>query len=398
MPRTDRGVRFQPRRLVAECSSMGERAVSRQLAARREWRDAVRPLDAPRVAVVGAGVVGLSIAAELAAIGVEDLTVYTDQSASRLASHVAAGLIEPIARIDDDVGARRELEAFRRSYTAWAARAATQRAPVVVLRRVLSYSHAQHRLPEWSRFVDGLREVERHERHRGYEDVPGIGFLSFVVDTPRWMTAAMRTLRARGVRIIRRHFESPDEIRDVDIVVNATGMAAHAFVADASMYRADGHVVYVSRPPGLDEVFMDELRSPTEIARDPVGLNMLYSIPRVADVALGGTFFEVTDPGGSPDPDPRIADRIFELMTQIEPRLVRSQVLGYRRGVRPRRRAGTRLGVECGTYGIPVVHCYGTGGSGWALAPGLAELAVESMARLLWRSPAASQLVDSYFA
>jgi D-amino-acid oxidase len=78
-----------------------------------------------------------------------------------------------------------------------------------------------------------------------------------------------------------------------------------------------------------------------------------------------------------------MAEHLRRLAAQIDPRLRDAPILGYHVGARPRRTAGVRVELDP-SGSVPVVHCYGQGGSGWTLAPALAEEAVSLLAAATW--------------
>jgi D-amino-acid oxidase len=254
----------------------------------------------------------------------------------------------------------------------------------VLLRRVTTYTHGRNEPFPWHDVVDGYRELGSAELHPLYADAEAAEFLTWVVDTPRWLARMSESLRAREVTFVERHLEHMSELTGFDAAVNASGLGAAELVGDQTVARGDGHVVYVERPADLEDVFMNEVRREDAIADDPLGVNMAYLVPRARDVALGGTNFHDDRTSQLPAKVPGMLERICALATAIEPRLAGARVLDYRVAARPQRARGTRIEVEVETDALPIVHCYGTGGSGWTLAPGLAQEAVELLAGVLW--------------
>jgi glycine/D-amino acid oxidase-like deaminating enzyme len=301
--------------------------------------------------------------------------MFYDRPTAELASFIAAGLIEPVAGTSDPAGASLELNLFAASYEAWR-REAALRPDLVMRRRVTAYTTRRSGPLPWHATVDGYREVDDAELHPRYRDAQAAQFSSYVVDTPRWLAEGLTELRARGVTFVERHLMSLDELGEFDAVVNATGLAAAELVGDPELHRGNGHLAFVSRPAGFEDVFMDEQRDPAAVQADPFHANMLYAIPRAHDVVIGGTLFDAPATDREPVPIDGMASHLVNLLSDIEPRLRGTRLLGYRVGSRPRRTSGTRLEFDADTYAVPVVHCYGTGGSGWTLAPGIARSVV----------------------
>jgi D-amino-acid oxidase len=330
------------------------------------------PLEGMRATVVGAGVIGLSVAAELKAAGAI-VHCISDRHLNAITSYVAAGLIEPIAGTQDPQGAARELAAFARSYKIWATRYESGD-PNVVKRTVEVYTRGRSGPLVWHDLVESYRELSRAERHQLYVDHDAATFASYVVDTRRWLPALRDTLLAAGVTFGSTHVRALD--LPGDLIVNAAGLRAGRLAGDDTMYRGDGHVVVVTRPDDVHRVFMEEVRSDFDVCRDRLPIAMKYVIPRIEDVVLGGTLIASARVSHEPRTRIKIAERILELAIEIEPGLQGAEILDVRAAARPRRRDGTRVELDRNRTGAPVLHCYGTGGSGWTLAPALSESAV----------------------
>jgi D-amino-acid oxidase len=339
-----------------------------------------------RVAVVGGGIAGLEAAKELRACGVNDITIYEDRASQDTASHVAASLIEPVAGTQDPAGGRLETELFARSMPAWSKVHRTN-PPFVRIREVDTYcSGRRARLP-WADDVYGFRELTARELHPAYADGEGATFSTYVVEGPRYLAAVRARLVWSGVNLVRRHIEDLDELASFDGVINASGLGAAALAGDPTVYRGDGHVIYVRPVKGVERVFMDETRPLEAVAADPLGVNMIYIIPRAQEIVIGGTLWDHSDAAGSPEPRPGMPQRLLQLAADVEPLLKHAVTTAYRVGARPRREAGVRVELDLHRQ-VPVVHCYGQGGSGWTLAPALAEAAVGLIAPVAWADAA----------
>lgn len=352
-----------------------ETSRSEILAARR----AGRPV---RTAIVGAGIAGLETARELMICGVRDVTIYYDRDS--IVSLAAAGVVEPIAGAKDAAGAALEAQLFARSMPAWSEMC--RREPhLVSTRTVDNYSGTSRPEPSWAEDVYDFRQLDPSELHPAYRDGEAARFSTFVIETPRYLSSLRNRLAMRGVRFRRRHIVDLKEITGVEAIVNASGLGAASLAGDQTMYRGDGHLIYVTPTPGVDRVFMDESRAARAVAADAFRVNMLYIIPRKYDIAIGGTFWESADAAGAPDPLPGIANHLRSLAAAIEPSLAHARILSYRVASRPCRPGGVR--VELDVDGdIPIVHCYGQGGSGWTIAPALAETVVGLLAPAVWGS------------
>jgi glycine/D-amino acid oxidase-like deaminating enzyme len=330
------------------------------------------------MAIIGAGIVGLSIADVATDLGYVVDVIY-DRPLLASTSAVAAGLIEPVAPPRAPDAQQLILDAFDISFAAWAATIAVQPAPIVTARVITGYRRVAGERPMWAGVVDGYRVLSGHE-------IPGRlatmtwaeRFGSFVVDPRAYITWITEGLLSRGVRFSMRHLSSPNELAgERDVVVNATGIEAANLVGDTELYRCDGHVAIVPRPAGFEEVVLD-WDFADEFPDD--ALDFRYVIARTHDVVLGGTLREgTTISDGEPRLEPGMAERLLAAASDLVP-AIEGPVMSYYAGSRPMR-SSPRLGEDRLRDGTPLVHCYGTGGSGWTLAPGLARRTIEIVAK-----------------
>jgi D-amino-acid oxidase len=367
-------------------SARAPSAVAAWEQSRRELHHQRKARHTVRVAILGGGIAGLSAAHELQLCGVNDITIYEDQPIERTASFVAAGLIEPVAGSADPAGGRLETELFASSMPAWASM--HERMPsFVAMREVDTYCAARRAPLPWADQVYGFRALHADELHPAYRDGEAARFSTYVVETPRFLAARRARLVWTGAQLVRRHIDDLAEIGDVDAIVNASGLGAATLAHDRTMFRGDGHVISVRPLAGVERVFMDESRAPADVERDPLGVNMLYIIPRAFDIVIGGTLWDHPDTGAIPRPIASMPGHLLALAARVEPRLTHAAICGYQVAARPRRQAGVRAELDLSRH-VPVVHCYGQGGSGWTLAPALAETAIGLLASAAWADTA----------
>lgn len=331
----------------------------------------IPPASGSSFAIVGSGIIGLETARALVADGAGDITVLFDRPADCIVSNIAAGLIEPVAGPLDPAGAAFEQALFGRSLPVWQMRSAAD-PDVVIKRTVIAYRHDGLPTLPFAPLVDDYRELPVSERHPLYRRARATSFSTYVVDTPRFTARLRAELVALGVRFEQRHLTSLSELKGYDGIINAAGLRAATLADDHTMMRGDGHIVRVRRPAGVDSVFMEEARPKHVFAADPFKVNMLYIIPRRDDLIIGGTLWDSLDVEGEPALIPGMADHLLALAGCIDQRLIGAEMLDYRAGGRPRRRAGTRIEADL-SGPTPVIHCYGHGGSGWTLAPASAD-------------------------
>jgi D-amino-acid oxidase len=299
----------------------------------------------PEVVVIGAGVIGLSVAVRLREAGVA-ADVWAEQTSPGTTSDVAAALWYPYRALPEAL------------VTRWAARTYDELLRLVdvagagvVLRDGTELFVEPVGDPWWRDAVPGFRRARGLELRPGYRD--GYRFVAPVAEMPTYMRWLADRLAALGGTVVRRRVASLDQpLATADVVVNCAGLGARELVPDPVVVPVRGQVVLVAQV-GLDEWVVDE--------HGPRG--MTYVVPRSADIVVGGT----ADVGREDaESDPLEAERLLTRALLLEPRLSGARVLGHRAGLRPGRPT-----VRLERVGR-VVHCYGHGGAGVTLSWGCA--------------------------
>ena len=287
-----------------------------------------------RAVVVGAGVVGLTTAVRLREAGIDAHVVARDDPLDTT-SAVAAALWYPY----------RALPAER--VTAWSA--ATYDALAALAGAA---GTGVRMLAGTERLAPGTPDPWWREAVPGFErTAEGLRFTAPVVDMSVHLPWLVERLRALGGSVERGAVGALDEL-EADAVVNCAGLGARELARDPSVSAVRGQVVRVAAPH-VREWLLDQ--------SDPEDL--VYVVPRVNDVVLGGTAQE-----GDEDlrPDPATTEAIRARCAALLPALRDAPVVDVAVGLRPARPA-VRLEAEG-----RVVHCYGHGGAGVTLAWGCA--------------------------
>jgi len=297
-----------------------------------------------RVIVVGAGVVGLSVAVRLAEAGISTDVLARDLPMETTSS-VAAALWYPYRALPYD----RVLGWAQRSYEVFAELADTQPDAGVRMRTGTELLRRPQPDPWWASAVPALRRC--CDLPPGYRD--GWSFAAPVIDMAGYLPWLRARLERAGGTLTRVALTRlPDR---PGVVVNCSGLAARLLAADSSVTPLRGQVVYVEQF-GLERWTLDE-DGPT------------YVIPRLRNVVLGGT--DVPDDWDT-QPRPEVAEAILARAVALVPELAGARVVGHRVGLRPVR-PSVRLEVEQRPAGNTVVHCYGHGGAGVTLSWGCAD-------------------------
>jgi D-amino-acid oxidase len=306
------------------------------------------------VAVVGAGVIGLTSALRLQQAGAR-VAVVTAELPESTTSAVAAATWFP-AR----VGYGERVAGWAAATFDVFARQARLGAPGVEMHptRMLT-RQADPDTPWWAPALPDLRRLRPAELVPRYP--AGWAFTAPTVEMPVYLDWLLRRFHERGGVLILRRLDSLRQAAELaPAVVNASGLGALRLCEDRALHPVRGQVVLV-RNPGL--------RTSLRIQDHPAGYTYVH--PRSADVVLGGTFEEGRwDTAADPATARSILDRCIELV----PELRDAEVLGHRVGLRPARNGGVRLEPDDRTLpGTRLVHCYGHGGAGVTLSWGCAD-------------------------
>jgi D-amino-acid oxidase len=294
------------------------------------------------VTVVGAGVIGLTVAVELTRAG-HRVRVIAERTLDATTSAVAGAVWFPYR-----VGPRDRVPG-------WAARTrarllALVGEPAAGVDALVGFECGDDdELPWWA----GEGGVER-------TTAPVRGA------PPAWRFVAPRVEPARFLPWLTAQLAAPVEVARVDAldavpgdaVIHCAGLGARALAADPSVVALKGQIVIALRGDLPADVTFTDDRGPEPI---------FYAIPRRDEVVLGGSS-EPAEPDDPLVPDPQVTDRI----------LARCHALGWTPGPVRRVRVGLRpyrpaVRLERDPDRPRVIHCYGHGGAGYTLAFGCAE-------------------------
>lgn len=310
-----------------------------------------RSLDA---LVLGAGVIGLTTAVQLAETGMR-VEVRTALPPEQTTS-AAAGAMWGLFMVEREESVIR----WSRETLHTLVQLADDKTCGVRLVRGVEASRTPAVLLDGIDLLMDLRRCRPAELPDGFQS--GFRYTVPLVDMPTYLQYLTERLRAAGGQLRLASVERLDVAgRDVGAIVNCTGIRARELNGDAEVYPIRGQVL-VAENPGITDFF-------TEDSDTTTSTDLLYIFPHDDKVVLGGT----AEPGQwNLDPDPRVAAGILARCTEVEPSLATAQVLGHRVGLRPRR-SRVRLEEErLAGNGTLVIHSYGHGGAGVSLSWGCA--------------------------
>lgn len=319
-----------------------------------------------QVAVVGAGVSGLSCAVNLAARG-DGVHVYGREFSPNTTSDVAAAMWWPFHAEPADKVLRWCLDSYRR----FEELARDQTSGVVMREGTFAFAGS---VPAWARAIPGAHVAPP-------ESVPpdcGSAVLATapVIEMNRYMPWLMRLCADLGVSAEQRSVESLTDL-SADVVVNTSGLGAARLAGDDAVYPVRGRVVRVQQN-GVDRFLGSESGPwPTHV------------FPRANDVVLGGTYEEKVTELDVPE---EMDDEIVARAGRFEPRVRNAARIGAVTGLRPARFAVRLEAEKLGRTNV--VHNYGHGGGGVTLSWGCAFEVASLIAGLTGISESGRDSVD----
>jgi D-amino-acid oxidase len=302
-----------------------------------------------RIGVIGAGVVGLTLARRLLTDG-HDVLVLAAAGGTDTTSSVAAALWYPYL-----VAPAHDTRWWgRRTYVVLGELARTTPEAGVDMRHGHEHVGVPQDPPDWHEDVAGFRSSAH-----------GWSFDSPVADMSLYLPWLAEQVRTAGGRIEVGHEVSPQTLpaaRDLgqDALVLATGLGSRHLAADPTVRPVRGQVVLVEQM-GLDEWHLDG--SDAEVPT--------YVVPRRDVVVCGGTAL-----GDRWDtaPEPATTTDILRRCAELVPAVADARVVDVRVGLRPVRPAVRLERADAlGPGDLPLITCYGHGGAGVTLSWGCAD-------------------------
>ncbi len=304
---------------------------------------------AKTVAVIGAGVSGLTCATLFAEQGYQT-TIFAAETGAETTSSVAGAIWFPYDAAPLDAVIAWALETF----AVLQPLCADPASGVSMIEQRAFVRAGEAAIPDWA--------VSLGARRLAAAEVPPIFTSGYTLDVPltdttRYLPYLTTRFRNAGGEIrggIR--FEKLEEApADHALVVNCSGVGARTLLPDPEVEPHRGQVVLVG---GVAQTH-------ATVCDDPP---LMYAIPRAGDCVFGGS----NDLSDDRNPDPATSARILadcSRALEIEP----PPVLRERVGLRPYRRSGICLRADRLRDGRTVIHNYGHGGSGFTLSWGCAQ-------------------------
>jgi D-amino-acid oxidase len=298
-----------------------------------------------RIAIIGAGVSGLTCGVVLAENGFE-VHLFAADLISKTTSAVAAAMWFPYDAKPADKVVPWALESYDvfRALTHDPATGVS----MIELRQFRRSEDLQ--IPAWAETFNA-----RSTKSTEFVMTVPLSDSSIYLDYLRTRLFAAGGKLTTGIRL-----DKPEEVDPAfDVVINCAGIGARTLVSDLDLESHRGQVVLVQKLDLPGAVVCD----------DPP---LMYAIPRTNDCVLGGT----NEISGDLVPDPDVTAAIISECSAVL-KIAPPRIIATRVGLRPYRKSGVR--VEAGRLadGRPIIHNYGHGGAGFTLSWGCARTVLE---------------------
>ncbi|XP_013419826.1 D-aspartate oxidase [Lingula anatina] len=315
-----------------------------------------------KIAVVGAGILGLSSAVQIqAAVPNARVTVIADKFAKNTTSDGAAGVFRPtldLIKADPELVRQWSQDGWD-FYSSVAKSSDSAEAGIHLISGFQVFNQPRER-PIYHDIVYHFRDMTPQE----LQHIPGNfrygWFCTTLCIESRWFLPwLMRKFRLNGGQVEHRTLHSLAELADTyDLVVNCSGLRAKTLVNDHKMYPARGQMLRVEAPWQTHFIY--------DLDSGP------YIIPCAGNVVVGG---QRQVGNFNPEKDPKDTQNLWEWGTQLSPSLKSAKLLWEWVGLRPHRdppRVEMEL-LKLGSRLLKVIHNYGQGANGITLGWGCSK-------------------------
>lgn len=330
----------------------------------RKRRCTIKMRNQPNIAIIGGGVVGLTVAKVLQdRLTHVDITVIADKFTEDTTSHIAAGIFRPGTSFK---GPTRDVTKkwIDDSWQYWQDILKTPEAPEIGVMSLSTYIFSKEnyhvtRNHLMEDLVPVYRPASNAELKLGPEGTRyGSFFTTVKVECERYLPWTGKLIVQRGGKLIKSKIESLASLSKFDLVFNCSGLGAKYLCNDHDLVPIRGQVLKV-KAPWVKTAFYGDYD--TYIIP---GLNGIVTLGGVRQYDSYNMNYCKYD-----------AAAIIERCCEILPDLKSCEIVANKVGLRPHR-VPVRIEPEI-INGQKVIHCYGHGGYGVMTAPGTAFYAVD---------------------
>ena len=311
---------------------------------------------AERIAIIGAGVSGLTCGVVLAEQGYR-AAIFAKDIGQQTTSSVAAAVwfpyhVEPAERV---------IPLALETYQVLADLARFPESGVSIIESRQFSRTSEIEIPDWA--VPLGASVIPSEVEGSLESLKsGFSLRVPLMDTTIYLDYLVTRFRKSGGEMYSNvRFEKLEDVdRTFDLVINCAGIGARELVRDADLEPHRGQVAIVPKIESLSAAIVCD------------DAPLMYAIPRANDCVFGGT----NDLSDNLAADTATTQRIVGECSGVL-KIEKPSVLAERVGLRPFRRSGVRLERDRIADGRAVIHNYGHGGAGFTLSWGCARKVLE---------------------
>ncbi|XP_069345276.1 D-aspartate oxidase isoform X3 [Eulemur rufifrons] len=199
-----------------------------------------RPMDTARVAVVGAGLMGLSTAVCVSRLAPRcSVTVIADKFTPDTTSDVAAGMLIPHAYPDTPIHKQKQWfrETFDHLLSIASSAEAGDAGVLLVSGWQIFQSLPTEEVPFWADVVLGFRKMTEEELKKFPQHVFGQAFTTLKCEGSAYLPWLEKRVKGSGGQILTRRVEDLWELHpSFDIVVNCTGLGSRQLAGDSKIF------------------------------------------------------------------------------------------------------------------------------------------------------------------
>ena len=311
----------------------------------------------PPIAIIGAGVSGLTVGCWLAKLGYT-VRIWTRSGDDALVSTKAGAVWLPFQAKPQDLVNRLALETLE-DLVQFSKIFPQSGVSMPLVRFYFSQGTLSSRLPDHP--LIPCKEIAQEHLPQNFKK--GFNVVLPFVDTTLFMPFLKSLFLELGGTLHTKTLDSLDQVpMDFPFLVNCSGLGAKELVNDNSVFPIRGQTIKV-KPWRADAYYIDDSDE-----NFPA-----YIFTRAHDCLLGGT---AQAHQSEEHPQPGDTQSILERCARMAPEVRKAEILSEDVGLRPGRNA---LRLECDAKdsdGRTVIHNYGHGGSGFTIGFGCARRVV----------------------
>lgn len=308
-----------------------------------------------QVAVVGAGVIGTSVALHLAQSYQDQysITIIADKLTPDTTSDKAVGMVipfdvTPLGGSVDGIGdpaqwLRDTISHIKSLYDS----PEGGEMGISLVHGIVANDSEDGAIPWWVEQTIGFQMLSQEDGAKlnvpeQYKTI--VSFGAYIVDGRIYLPRLMDKFRQLGGRVLQRKVTNLSELHNYNVIINCTGLGSYSLVPDTTMYPIRGDIVSVEAPWVKEFAILHSSNDITTI------------YPRSHDVVLGVT---AVSNDWSEESCPTTSANIIEKCSKVVPSLANAKVRKTWRCLRPGR-PKIRLCCDETTPEEPIViHCYG---------------------------------------